>query len=93
VRLSLAKAGTEVVCSVLDSGPGIGEEEKGRLFKKFSRLSARPTGGESSTGLGLSIVQRFVIAMGGRVWCENATGRGAEFKVAFTAADPVPPAS
>jgi signal transduction histidine kinase len=50
---------------VRDEGPGFTEDDKTRLFGKFVRLSAQPTGGESSTGLGLSIVKRFVEAMGG----------------------------
>jgi signal transduction histidine kinase len=44
-------------------------------------LSAQPTGGEHSTGLGLSIVRRMVEAMQGRVWCESELGRGATFIV------------
>jgi signal transduction histidine kinase len=64
---------------VADEGPGISEEDKKRLFAKFARLSARPTGGEHSTGLGLSIVKKLVEAMNGRVWCESELGNGATF--------------
>ena len=39
-----------------DQGPGLTESDQARLYQKFSKLSARPTGGESSSGLGLSIV-------------------------------------
>lgn len=49
----------------------ISEEEKQKLFSKFGKLSNRPTGGESSTGLGLFIVKRLVEAMQGKVWCET----------------------
>jgi len=72
--------------SVRDEGPGFTEDDKTRLFGKFARLSAQPTGGESSTGLGLSIVKRFVEAMGGHVWCESEHGQGATFTVALPTA-------
>jgi signal transduction histidine kinase/tetratricopeptide (TPR) repeat protein len=64
---------------VRDEGPGISPEDMKKLFGKFARLSAQPTGGEHSTGLGLSIVKRLVEAMGGRVWCESELGKGATF--------------
>jgi signal transduction histidine kinase/Tfp pilus assembly protein PilF len=67
--------------SVQDEGPGISDEDKQKLFGKFVRLSARPTGGEHSTGLGLSIVKKLVEAMNGRVWCESDLGKGATFIV------------
>jgi signal transduction histidine kinase len=49
---------TDVVVSVRDEGPGISEEDQKKLFQKYSRLTARPTGGESSNGLGLAIAKR-----------------------------------
>jgi signal transduction histidine kinase len=69
---------------VQDEGPGISAEDMQKMFGKFARLSAQPTGGEHSTGLGLSIVKKLVEAMQGKVWCESApeTGRkGATFVV------------
>lgn len=66
---------------VEDEGPGISEEDMKKLFGKFARLSAQPTGGEHSTGLGLSIVKKMVEAMKGRVWCESEPGKGATFIV------------
>jgi signal transduction histidine kinase len=71
--------------SVRDEGPGLSPEDKNRLFGKFARLSARPTGGELSTGLGLAIVKRFTEAMDGRVWCESDLGAGATFIVEMPA--------
>jgi two-component system sensor histidine kinase/response regulator len=70
-------------CEIQDEGPGLSEEEKPQLFHKFSRLEARPTGGEHSTGLGLFIVKKLVDAMNGKVWCESELGQGATFIVAF----------
>ena len=66
---------------VQDEGEGISREDMKRLFGKFARLSARPTAGEHSTGLGLSIVKKMVEAMNGRVWCESEAGKGATFIV------------
>lgn len=43
---------------IQDEGPGISEEDMKRLFGKFARLSAQPTNGEHSTGLGLSIAKK-----------------------------------
>lgn len=67
--------------SVKDEGPGINEEDMKRLFGKFARLTAQPTGGEHSTGLGLSIVKKLTELMKGKVWCESTPGKGAEFIV------------
>ena len=53
------------------------------LFQQFSKLSSRPTAGESSTGLGLSIVKKYVELMNGKVWCESEEGKGASFFVRF----------
>jgi signal transduction histidine kinase len=66
---------------VQDEGAGLTEEDKTRLFGKFARLSARPTGNEHSTGLGLSIVKKLVETAQGRIWCESKAGYGATFIV------------
>ncbi len=66
---------------VQDEGQGISPDDMQKLFGKFARLSARPTGGEHSTGLGLSIVKKMVEAMNGKVWCESEFGKGATFIV------------
>ncbi len=76
-------ASSSVRIRVRDQGPGISAEDLGNLFKKFTRLSAKPTGGEHSTGLGLSIVKKLVEAMNGTVWCESTQGNGATFVVEF----------
>jgi signal transduction histidine kinase len=73
---------------VQDEGPGLSAEDQKKLFGKFARLSAKPTGGEHSTGLGLSIVKKMVEAMNGKVWRESELGRGATFIVEFPTAIP-----
>lgn len=71
---------------VRDEGPGISEEDKKRLFTKFQKLSAKPTDNEQSTGLGLSIVKKFVDAMDAEISCESEVGVGTSFIIKFKAA-------
>jgi signal transduction histidine kinase len=75
---------------IKDEGPGLTEDDKNKLFGKFARLSAKPTGGEHSTGLGLAIVKRLVDVMDGRVWCESLVGKGAAFVLEFPAVHDTP---
>ena len=79
IRLNTSNDALRV--EIQDEGPGVSPEDMQKLFGKFARLSARPTGGEHSTGLGLSIVKKMVEAMNGRVWCESELGDGAAFIV------------
>lgn len=72
-----------IIVSFIDEGVGIKEEEMPKLFKKFSKLSTKPTAGENSTGLGLSIVKKLIESMGGEVWCESVYGEGSSFKTRF----------
>jgi signal transduction histidine kinase/ligand-binding sensor domain-containing protein len=85
VRLSNNENAVRI--EVQDEGEGISPEDMKKLFGKFARLSARPTGGEHSTGLGLSIVKKMVEAMNGRVWCESELGNGATFIVELPKTD------
>ncbi len=72
---------THVSISIRDEGPGLSVEDQKLLFRKFTRLTAKPTGGESSNGLGLSIVKRLAEGMGGTVECRSVLGSGATFTV------------
>ncbi len=74
-------AGDYGECVIRDEGPGFTNEDKARMFSRYGRLSARPTGGEPSTGLGLSIVRKLVVGMGGVLTCESTPGNGAAFTV------------
>lgn len=67
--------------AVQDQGPGIPDNERDKLFKDFSRLSAQPTAGEKSTGLGLAICRKIVEAHGGIITAENLPAGGCEFRV------------
>ncbi|NUQ81051.1 MAG: response regulator [Bacteroidetes bacterium] len=83
IWVSAGKTGQEVWFSVRDEGPGLSASDMSLLFHKFQRLTPKPTGGETSTGLGLSIVKRLVELHGGRVTVESAEGSGSEFSVYF----------
>ena len=65
--------------TVSDEGPGLTSDDRQQLFQDFARLSAQPTGGEKSVGLGLAIVRRIVEAHGGQVGADSEPGHGATF--------------
>lgn len=70
-----------IECEIRDQGPGFAKEDETKMFRRYGRLSARPTGGEPSTGLGLSIVKKLVQNMNGEMKCESSPGLGATFFV------------
>jgi len=76
-------------CTIRDQGPGFNAEDQTRMFQRYGRLSARPTAGEPSAGLGLSIVHKLMLAMHGRLTFESLAGQG----TSFTARFPCPPFS
>jgi signal transduction histidine kinase len=74
------------IIRVTDEGAGLSPEDLGRLFGRFQRLSAKPTAGESSTGLGLSIVKRIVDMHGGEVTADSpGPGQGSTFTITLPA--------
>jgi signal transduction histidine kinase len=84
-RITLSRESGEghTTFRVKDQGPGLSEEDQQHLFQTYARLSARPTGGEASVGLGLFIVKKLVDGMGGQVWVDSIPGEGATFSVRF----------
>lgn len=86
VNLTVTAAGPRVLLAVADQGPGLTAEDMDNLYERFTKLSARPTGGEASTGLGLSIVKLMVDAMDCQIRVSSEPGKGATFVVEF----PVP---
>jgi signal transduction histidine kinase len=84
IRMSVGRSGDDTVIRVSDNGPGLSPEDMSRLFGRFQRLSAKPTAGESSTGLGLSIVKRLVELHGGQITVESlGPGSGTTFTIAL----------
>lgn len=67
--------------SVRDEGPGISEADQKKMFKKFQKLSAIPTDGEGSTGLGLSITKTLIEKLNGEIKMTSRPGEGTEFIV------------
>lgn len=70
-----------VYISVKDQGPGIPESEFDKLFKEFSRTSNMPTGGESSSGIGLYVVKRIITSHSGEITATNLPEGGAHFQI------------
>lgn len=81
IRLSLQRLADLNMAefAVEDEGPGLTDDDMQKAFGRFRRLSARPTNGEHSTGLGLSIVKLVLELHGGSVGCESPPGKGARF--------------
>ncbi|HEY5692201.1 MAG TPA: HAMP domain-containing sensor histidine kinase [Cyclobacteriaceae bacterium] len=87
VTVSIDKKDDQVHLAVKDEGLGITKEDQKKLYQKFQRLTAKPTAGESSTGLGLSIVKALTEKMGGTIKCESKEGEGTKFIVSLKSAD------
>lgn len=83
VEMTIQQVKDRIEFAVCDQGPGLTAEDRAKLFQKFTRLSARPTGGENSTGLGLSIVKMLCELLQATIRCESEPGEGARFVVSF----------
>ena len=81
IQVSLIENESTIEIKVKDSGPGFSEEDIVNMYQKFKRLSARPTGGESSMGLGLAIAKEIVHLHHGTINLETNTGSGSTFTV------------
>jgi len=79
VSIGAAQTGRHGRMMVMDRGPGISEEDQGRLFQRFVRGGNEPTEGESSTGLGLAMAKQQARAMGGNLWYDPREGGGSVF--------------
>lgn len=79
ISIRIDRQGKSVNFKVTDNGPGLSEEDMSKLFGKFQRLSAQPTGGESSTGLGLYIAKQIIDLHCGRLYAESTLGQGCTF--------------
>ncbi len=67
------------VVSVADTGPGIREEDRQKIFEEFQQIDSSSTKTKSGTGLGLAIAKRIVEMHGGRIWVESTVGKGSTF--------------
>lgn len=83
VRVELFDRNSSIDLMIEDEGPGVPENERQLLFTSYSQLTARPTGGESSSGLGLSIVKRLLNELNGMIRYEEVQHGGSRFIVSF----------
>jgi signal transduction histidine kinase len=87
IELSLDLQADSAHIRIKDEGPGMSAKDISRLYGRFQRLSAKPTGGESSIGLGLSIVKRIIDLHGGAIGAESpGPGLGTTFTLTLPAA-------
>jgi signal transduction histidine kinase len=87
IELLVSRGESGTTIQVRDEGAGLSPEDLSRLYGRFQRLSAKPTAGESSTGLGLSIVKRIVDLHGGSIDAESGgPGLGTTFILTLPAA-------
>jgi signal transduction histidine kinase len=79
VRIKTYQDSSGVVVEINDNGLGLTEDDLKHAFQRGARLSAKPTQGESSTGLGLWIVKKLLDAHQGKVWVKSTIGKGSTF--------------
>lgn len=87
INVKLKREGSRLFFSVQDCGPGLTQEDMRKLFGKFQRLSAVPTGGESSTGLGLYICKQIIEMHNGKIHVDSSLGIGSTFCIELIAED------
>jgi two-component system OmpR family sensor kinase len=81
ITVSVGTRGSEAILEVSDTGPGLTEEQKARIFERFYRVDTARTRSTGGSGLGLSIVAALVAAHQGHVTTTNTTPHGATFTV------------
>lgn len=79
VVINYGNGGHEFFLSVKDSGPGFSEKDKNLIYQKFKRLSAQPTGNETSNGLGLALIKSLVDRLNGTIELISEERKGSEF--------------
>jgi len=79
VEIICAQNNSNTSISIQDQGPGFSPEDEKKMFQMFQKLSARPTGGESSSGLGLSIVKNLTEVLKGELKYVTKIGEGTTF--------------
>jgi signal transduction histidine kinase len=81
VKVHVDKIERDVLCSVQDEGPGLSMEDQARLFQRGVQLSAKPTGGEPSSGYGLAVTKELTEKLGGKISVDSSLGRGTCFSI------------
>jgi signal transduction histidine kinase len=81
VCIAAGKLNSDFIVSVSDTGPGIPDEERERIFNKFHQVDSTITRTKGGTGLGLAIAKQIVEMHGGRIWVESTLGKGSTFQM------------
>lgn len=81
VRLTIRRTGDEALLEIIDRGPGVAPEERGRIFERFYRVDKARSRERGGAGLGLSITEWAVGANGGSIEVDDAPGRGSCFRI------------
>ncbi|RYD61684.1 MAG: GAF domain-containing sensor histidine kinase [Verrucomicrobiaceae bacterium] len=81
VRIRIKRVGEAAIIDVEDDGPGFHADDYPKIFQRYAPLSARPTGGETSAGLGLSIVKSLLESEGGTIVLISQPGESAVFRI------------
>lgn len=79
VTCGVKKSGGEIVVSVIDTGMGIAEADREKVFEKFRQAGDTLTDKPTGTGLGLSICKQILEHHGGRIWVDSELGKGSSF--------------
>lgn len=79
IQVSITRQTNMISVSVKDQGVGIPEDELHKVFKPFEKTSAKTTGKESSTGLGMSIAKRIIEGHKGQISVSSEVGKGSQF--------------
>jgi signal transduction histidine kinase len=79
VAVRVVNSGGAFVVSVADTGPGIAEADRQKIFEEFQQVDSSSTRTKGGTGLGLAIAKHIVEMHGGRIWVESTVGRGSTF--------------
>ena len=87
VLVRAVREGTEILITVTDTGIGVPEADRERIFESFQQ-GGRGSSREEGTGLGLTLSRRIVELLGGRMWLETEVGRGSTFGFSLPAGDP-----
>jgi len=73
--------------SVTDTGPGIPDHERTRIFEQFHQVDSSLTKAAGGTGLGLAIAKQIIEMHGGRIWVESTLGKGSTFQMELPTRD------
>lgn len=93
VLVGARRRGANVRIEVVDTGPGIPEDQHAAIFEEFNRAGAAAPAGETALGLGLSIVARLVDALGHGLELDSRIGHGSTFAITMPVIEPLAPSA